>query len=822
MSNPAGEHIVEPREVDVLCGRGGMSNHHPGNEWYRRLIRSNRPLYRACPKHTKLLVSKAIVQAVEQQGGRFLERNRKNGYWYTVSYKRAVDKTSQGLRERDRDDDNNSGGGSTGGGGEGGADNNQKDLNVQVPEPFSGRRTGKDGPNLSDLAEVAIAHANRSGGVAPGGGGASRAPSFSGAASTNGMTTVMNLNQKRSNGMIGAFNDGNNNVDNLNLMNQNKRARMDGNSMMNTMNRGNFGPGGVGETTLTGEDDMPLPPTLEPRQSSMFRLLSQTHLLSSQTSTLGSIGMGNNGGGQQSMGMMPGQPLLQQNTRSKSYPTKLNNLQIEKMQQQPMRKQQFQPTQNQQQQQFQQQMQGLLGNTVNTASAPQPNDIMQASSSIYMPYNVYGNNNSRNQSQQFNTNNNMLLQQQQPQILGSSSFGVSFGRNAQLQGNLNAGNNNGSGSNSADADSAPPPPLARLTSQVSDWLTSFWPLSSNRAQAQQPVQPSIFDTTPGDNVSSVNAGPTTNNESFAPFQQQPQQQQSFGMQQMQNVTTGGGNMPGSALYPRSRLPDAIQKQLKIPAPVNTSLAITTVPPPANKRHDDGMTGSQDDEQFGGVGRRGSGIKRKGRTMMPPLPYAGGLAANQMHQGQVIASGQLQAPNLQQLNSSNMQPSPRYGKTSSRSMLDDDDYDDSNNNIGQGSMAMTSSKATELKPASRVPIGIPEPTELEQSVSTTLLKLAGSSIISGFTSFFERGGGELPAQSMDDDDDIPGTTNGGGEMQRNPSKSRGGLLDDYEETPAEADVRRLSSSGSHHSSSSAKKSLLDDYEESPLEAQMRAV
>ena len=78
---------------------------HYRNEWYRRLIRSNRPLYRACPKHTKLLVSKAIVQAVEEQGGRFLERSRRTGMWYIVPYKRAVDKTSQGLRERDKDDD---------------------------------------------------------------------------------------------------------------------------------------------------------------------------------------------------------------------------------------------------------------------------------------------------------------------------------------------------------------------------------------------------------------------------------------------------------------------------------------------------------------------------------------------------------------------------------------------------------------------------------------------------------------------------------------------------------------------------------------------
>ena len=92
---------------DVLCGRGGRTNSHPGNEWYRRLVKSNRPLYRSCPKHTKLLVSKAVVQAVHEQDppGRFLESSgRETGTWKVVSYKRSVDKASQALREKDRDD----------------------------------------------------------------------------------------------------------------------------------------------------------------------------------------------------------------------------------------------------------------------------------------------------------------------------------------------------------------------------------------------------------------------------------------------------------------------------------------------------------------------------------------------------------------------------------------------------------------------------------------------------------------------------------------------------------------------------------------------
>ena len=104
---PKAEPVVKPHDHDVLCGRGGLTNHHPGNAWYRRLVRSNRPLYRASPKHTKLLVSKAIVHHVQSQNppGRFLECHKKTGLWFPVAYKRAVDKTSQALRERDRENE---------------------------------------------------------------------------------------------------------------------------------------------------------------------------------------------------------------------------------------------------------------------------------------------------------------------------------------------------------------------------------------------------------------------------------------------------------------------------------------------------------------------------------------------------------------------------------------------------------------------------------------------------------------------------------------------------------------------------------------------
>ena len=103
--------VSEPHVHDVLLGRGGLTNHHPGNNWYRCLVKSNRPLYEQSPKHTKLLVSKAIVHHVMNQNppGRFLDKDKATGKWIPASYDKAVHKTSQALRERDKRNGENDG-----------------------------------------------------------------------------------------------------------------------------------------------------------------------------------------------------------------------------------------------------------------------------------------------------------------------------------------------------------------------------------------------------------------------------------------------------------------------------------------------------------------------------------------------------------------------------------------------------------------------------------------------------------------------------------------------------------------------------------------
>ena len=100
MSNDASSSDpMEPRDNDVICGRGGAALNHPGNQKYRRLVNLNKSVYITCLKNEKLKLSKSIVEAIREQHGRFLERDAKTGAWYDIGDKKAISKTSQALRE---------------------------------------------------------------------------------------------------------------------------------------------------------------------------------------------------------------------------------------------------------------------------------------------------------------------------------------------------------------------------------------------------------------------------------------------------------------------------------------------------------------------------------------------------------------------------------------------------------------------------------------------------------------------------------------------------------------------------------------------------
>lgn len=107
------EVITQVTANDIICGRKGVALKHPGNLAYRKIVGMNKEAYATCLKNEKLRISKSIVAAMREVGGRFIERvdgkvssslDERDDDGNLVSYRdigdrRAVEKTSQALRE---------------------------------------------------------------------------------------------------------------------------------------------------------------------------------------------------------------------------------------------------------------------------------------------------------------------------------------------------------------------------------------------------------------------------------------------------------------------------------------------------------------------------------------------------------------------------------------------------------------------------------------------------------------------------------------------------------------------------------------------------
>lgn len=94
---------VEPTDDDVLFGRGGFTNTHPGNIRFRAKALELRPWYEqsTTSKEEKYQISDMLVESVRGFGHRFLERGE-DGLWHEVIGNGARKKASQALRERVR------------------------------------------------------------------------------------------------------------------------------------------------------------------------------------------------------------------------------------------------------------------------------------------------------------------------------------------------------------------------------------------------------------------------------------------------------------------------------------------------------------------------------------------------------------------------------------------------------------------------------------------------------------------------------------------------------------------------------------------------
>lgn len=115
--------VVVPTENDVLLGRGGKINNHPGNQRYLKARSQLHGKYERASKAEKRKVSDELIDIVHQWNGRFLKRiddpctlnttlkikKRKrcrdstcvdrSEKWYEVTNEEARKKASQALRE---------------------------------------------------------------------------------------------------------------------------------------------------------------------------------------------------------------------------------------------------------------------------------------------------------------------------------------------------------------------------------------------------------------------------------------------------------------------------------------------------------------------------------------------------------------------------------------------------------------------------------------------------------------------------------------------------------------------------------------------------
>jgi hypothetical protein len=97
-SDPDIKEYITPKKEDVLFGRGGKSNNHPGNLDYRKCIVVEQPNYQALPDGEKRIFSQKIVDWVHQDcKGRFVKKDEYG--WFLVTLPAALEKVSQALRE---------------------------------------------------------------------------------------------------------------------------------------------------------------------------------------------------------------------------------------------------------------------------------------------------------------------------------------------------------------------------------------------------------------------------------------------------------------------------------------------------------------------------------------------------------------------------------------------------------------------------------------------------------------------------------------------------------------------------------------------------
>ena len=94
---------ASPRFRDVVSGRGGGANHHPGNRRYWMKVLYSRSSYRSSKNdQEKTDIAQRIIEGIKDGGGRFVQRDGKDPEkrWFNLPNKVILAKVKQALRDQ--------------------------------------------------------------------------------------------------------------------------------------------------------------------------------------------------------------------------------------------------------------------------------------------------------------------------------------------------------------------------------------------------------------------------------------------------------------------------------------------------------------------------------------------------------------------------------------------------------------------------------------------------------------------------------------------------------------------------------------------------
>lgn len=91
---------LQPRVIDVVCGRGKAFNRHPGNRKMHDAVTKLKYQYRdSTSQEEKSQIAHTVLRAIQDPGGKFLKYDDSKRQWQELTYKNALKKIYHSIRD---------------------------------------------------------------------------------------------------------------------------------------------------------------------------------------------------------------------------------------------------------------------------------------------------------------------------------------------------------------------------------------------------------------------------------------------------------------------------------------------------------------------------------------------------------------------------------------------------------------------------------------------------------------------------------------------------------------------------------------------------